>query len=296
MLVALHRRTSLLHCGVRIEIHCTQLYCLSPAFSCLNLLWWASSQQKVSLLFWSLIMLEWIAQVQFVSSIETYFGRDIHVLPMKTCHALQQSFHNLFSTVDLQFLLHPQDCVGFRPWEGTPFQRSVGGRTEKLKSISVMLWVKPILPLRSYRLCWLKWRLFSTLCWGWRSCRTHAWTFLGRSATWSSSVLDCLSSLSQLKRWHLCQVLSHHFFTSWSTEYLITLQQMNQWWQPAPSFLLVGDLVNIWEDETIPGHWSLARVDQTLAVTDGVVHIVTAQTRCGSTYTRPVVKGVPLLQ
>ena len=36
-------------------------------------------------------------------------------------------------------------------------------------------------------------------------------------------------SISLLKRWDLCQNLTHHFWRRWSEEYLMSLNQYNQW-------------------------------------------------------------------
>ena len=71
---------------------------------------------------------------------------------------------------------------------------------------------------------------------------------------------------------------------------------MNKWRRPVPSTFSVGDLVVIREDETIPGQWPLARIVKTHPGKDGVVRVVTVQTARGGTYTRPVVKVVPLIE
>jgi len=101
-------------------------------------------------------------------------------------------------------------------------------------------------------------------------------------------------SLTLLKRWHLCQALVRHFWQRWSREYLAGLQRTNKWRSPSRK-ILVGDVIVLREDNTIPTHWPLARVVQTHPGKDGVVCVVTVKTGNGSTYTRPIVKVVPLL-
>ena len=103
-------------------------------------------------------------------------------------------------------------------------------------------------------------------------------------------------AISLLKRWHLCQALLRHFWKRWSAEYLTQLQKMNKWHKPSRSSQIsIGDVVVIREDETIPGQWPLARVIQIHPGKDKVVRVATVKTSQGNTYTRPIVKIVPLL-
>ena len=94
-------------------------------------------------------------------------------------------------------------------------------------------------------------------------------------------------SPSLLKRWHLCQSLVRHLWQRWVKEYLTSLQRISKWHSSSAS-LAVGDVVILHEDTITPTQWPHPGKD-------GVVRVVTVRTGNGSTYTRPVVKAVPLL-
>ena len=94
-------------------------------------------------------------------------------------------------------------------------------------------------------------------------------------------------SPSLLKRWHLCQSLVRHLWQRWVKEYLTSLQRISKWHSSSAS-LAVGDVVILHEDTITPTKWPHPGKD-------GVVRVVTVRTGNGSTYTRPVVKAVPLL-
>jgi len=100
-------------------------------------------------------------------------------------------------------------------------------------------------------------------------------------------------STSLLRRWHLCQNLTHHFWQRWSSEYLTTLNKFNKWHCPSRN-LTVGDVVVLKEESIIPTKWPLARVIQVHPGKDGLVRVATVRTEKG-TYKRPVSKIALLL-
>ena len=91
--------------------------------------------------------------------------------------------------------------------------------------------------------------------------------------------------ISTLRRWHLCQSLTKHFWRHWSTEYLVTLQKVYKWHRK----FKVEDIVVLREDSMIPARWPIARVIKTYTGGDGLVRVVVVKTSTG-TYTRPVSK------
>ena len=100
-------------------------------------------------------------------------------------------------------------------------------------------------------------------------------------------------STSLLRRWHLCQNVTRHFWQRWSSEYLVTLNKFNKWHHPSRN-LTVGDVVVLREDSIVPTQWPLARVVQVHPGKDGLVRVVTIRTEKG-TYKRPVSKIALLL-
>lgn len=103
-------------------------------------------------------------------------------------------------------------------------------------------------------------------------------------------------SVSLLKRWHLCQCLTCHFWKRWSLEYLATLQRVHKWQLPTRN-MAVGDVVVLIEDGIISCKWPLARVVKVYPGKDGTVRVVDIKTSKG-TYRRPVHKlaSLPLLE
>ena len=68
------------------------------------------------------------------------------------------------------------------------------------------------------------------------------------------------SSVSLLKRWHLAQLLTRHFWQRSSTEYLTALSRTTKWHHPTRN-LCIGDIVIIKEDTLVtPAKWPLAQV------------------------------------
>ena len=101
-------------------------------------------------------------------------------------------------------------------------------------------------------------------------------------------------SISMLKRWHLVQALTRHFWKRWSSEYLITLSRINKWQSRKPN-LREGDIVAVKEDTfTTPSQWPIARIVRTNQGSDGRVRVASIKTPIG-TYKRPITKLVLLL-
>ena len=87
-------------------------------------------------------------------------------------------------------------------------------------------------------------------------------------------------SLSILRCWNLCQIVTGHFWKRWSLEYL-TLQKNYKWMHPSRNFS-TGDVVVLIEDGMLPTQWPLARVIKTHPRQDGTVHVVDVKTSKGS--------------
>ena len=100
-------------------------------------------------------------------------------------------------------------------------------------------------------------------------------------------------SISLLRRWHLCQQLTRHFWERWQNEYLHTLNKYNKWHFPSRN-VAVGDVVILQETGTIPTKWPLARVIAVHPGSDKLVRVITVKTSQG-TYKRPVSKVAVLL-
>ena len=98
---------------------------------------------------------------------------------------------------------------------------------------------------------------------------------------------------SAVKRWNLCQRLSHEFWRRWSTEYIQALQRTHKWLRSQRN-LHIGDVVLLKDQESMGRSWPLARVTKTFPGRDGLVRAVeirTATTRL----IRPIHKLVLLV-
>ena len=95
------------------------------------------------------------------------------------------------------------------------------------------------------------------------------------------------------RRWNLCQKLTRHFWSRWSTEYLATMNCLSKWQNPTDD-LQVGDIVCLRDEPTAPTKWPIARVVEVHPGKDKRVRVVTVRTARG-TYKRPIVKIVRLL-
>ena len=101
------------------------------------------------------------------------------------------------------------------------------------------------------------------------------------------------SSISLLRRWHLCQALVQHLWQCWSTEYLDNLQKLSRWHFPSRN-LRVGYIVCLREDPMAPTKWPLAHITEVHPGQDGKVRVITVKTMKGI-YQHPIVKVVPLM-
>ena len=104
---------------------------------------------------------------------------------------------------------------------------------------------------------------------------------------------DSYRPIPLLRRWHLCQTLTRHFWKRWSAEYLNLLQNFARW-RRSTSNLKVGDIVCVRGEQFSPTKWPLARIQEVMPGDDGLVRVVTIRTSKG-VYKRPVTKIVPLL-
>ncbi|XP_065222567.1 uncharacterized protein LOC135847089 [Planococcus citri] len=101
------------------------------------------------------------------------------------------------------------------------------------------------------------------------------------------------SDLRPSQRWDLLTHLRNSFWHRWSAEYLQSLQKRVKWTNPTRSYN-VGDIVLL-KETTTPLTWPLARIIQVYPGADGIVRSVDVFTRGGTTYRRPVVKLIPLV-
>ena len=116
---------------------------------------------------------------------------------------------------------------------------------------------------------------------------------IGRPVTSLPDSPDSHQSITLIRRWHLCQVLTRHFWQRWSSEYLNTLYKFSKWRTPTRN-LKVGDVVCVRDEPMAPTKWPLARITKVHPGQDGKVRVVTIKTAKG-TYTRPSIKLVPLV-
>ena len=88
-----------------------------------------------------------------------------------------------------------------------------------------------------------------------------------------------------LRRWMLCQAMTQHCWTRWSSEYLQQLQRLAKWRTPHRN-PHVRDIVLIKEDTLVTTHWPLAWIISTSPGHDGHSRVVVVKTSTG-TYKRP---------
>jgi hypothetical protein len=117
--------------------------------------------------------------------------------------------------------------------------------------------------------------------------------FIGQSLCSLPDPSSCYRSFSLLKSWNLRQNLVHHFWKWWLSEYLMSLNKINQWHRQSRNFL-INDIVLIKEGNLVPTHWPLARIIETHPGSDGLVGAVTIRTTNG-VYKRPISKIALLL-
>lgn len=94
-----------------------------------------------------------------------------------------------------------------------------------------------------------------------------------------STVLDNRHTRVSVYR-HM-KLLIQQFWSKWCKDYLHTLQQRSKWRYAEDSKFLVGKLVLLKEDKTLPFNWKLARIVQVHPGKDEKVRVVTIKTHDG---------------
>lgn len=97
---------------------------------------------------------------------------------------------------------------------------------------------------------------------------------------------------SRLSRWRLLQSMRDHWWRRWSLEYVQSLIPRPKWWR-AIRDLRESQLCLIRSESMPPSRWPLARIVRLYRGGNGQVRVMEVRTP-GSTFTRPVVKIVPL--
>lgn len=97
----------------------------------------------------------------------------------------------------------------------------------------------------------------------------------------------CDVNTNRLKRWQIMQQITQHFWYSWSTDYLTSLQIRSK--SITKTEILVGMLVVIKEDNIPPLQWRLGRIKELHPGKDNVTRVVTLHTKYG-VVKRPVNK------
>ena len=88
--------------------------------------------------------------------------------------------------------------------------------------------------------------------------------------------------------------MAQPFWKLWRTDYLKSKIERTKWFHPnRPA--RVGDIVLIRRISTYPSEWPLGIIDADCLGRDGIVRVADVQTAT-STYNRPVVKLVPLVE
>lgn len=94
-------------------------------------------------------------------------------------------------------------------------------------------------------------------------------------------------------RWKIVHKMKKDFWKSWASEYLCRLQQRYKW-KSQEENLKIGDLVIIKEDNINPSRWPLARITEVQPGKDGIVRVVTVQSKARQQMKRPITKVCPL--
>lgn len=96
------------------------------------------------------------------------------------------------------------------------------------------------------------------------------------------------SSISLLKRWHLTQKMTQHFWRRWSNEYLVHCLQRYKWTKFAAE-PQIGEVVLVKEDNLPPSRWLLGRIVEKHPGLDNITRVVTLKCK-GSLIKRPTSK------
>ena len=91
-----------------------------------------------------------------------------------------------------------------------------------------------------------------------------------------------------LRRWHLCQQITQHFWQRWSDKYLLSTRRFYKWNYPQRN-LQVGDVVVLREVGMRATQWPIGRVEEVYPGADGRVRVATIRTSRGL-YKRPIQK------
>ncbi|XP_018367879.1 PREDICTED: uncharacterized protein LOC108764239 [Trachymyrmex cornetzi] len=97
------------------------------------------------------------------------------------------------------------------------------------------------------------------------------------------------SPTSRLSRWQRVSQIFQHFWRRWSREYLQQLQQRTKWQQSKGLHPVIGDMVMLQENDSLPLHWTIGRIENVFPGTDGIPRVVSVRTAKG-TYKRPITK------
>jgi len=94
------------------------------------------------------------------------------------------------------------------------------------------------------------------------------------------------SNTNRLTRWQYVEQLRQHFWKRWTKEYLLTCQQQSKW-NTIESFVTVGQLVIMKENNLPLLVWVLGRVEEVYPGDDKIVRSALVRTTKG-TYKRPI--------
>ncbi|KYQ57720.1 hypothetical protein ALC60_03312 [Trachymyrmex zeteki] len=94
---------------------------------------------------------------------------------------------------------------------------------------------------------------------------------------------------NRLLRWQRVSQIFQHFWKRWSREYLQQLQQRTKWQRSKGPHPVIGDMVMVQENNSLPLQWAVGRIEDVYSGTDGVSRVVSVRTVKG-TYKRPITK------
>lgn len=111
----------------------------------------------------------------------------------------------------------------------------------------------------------------------------------GRALVTPVESVDNTINRDHISRWTMLQKMKNDFWKVWSTEYLSRLQQRSKW-KTTKENVMEGDVVLLKEENISPNNWPLARITQVHPGKDGIVRVVTLQTKGRVKLKRPVTK------
>lgn len=100
-------------------------------------------------------------------------------------------------------------------------------------------------------------------------------------------------NVNRLSRWQYMQQLVQQFWSRWSKEYITQLQERQKWAERKQN-LSENDVVLIKEENLPPSQWLIGRIATIHPGQDGLVRVITVQTKRGL-IKRPVSKVCTLL-